>query len=100
MVFPDMKTTGLTLLSVKEFNKVKLGSGVRLFKCETCGRLTDSGMIIDRDIVEEGTSGEPEKNGYETWILCPECSQGVAFKVTKFADELFEDIEKLAETRK
>ncbi len=64
-------------------------------KCEACGRLADRGIIVDRDIVEEGVPGEIEKIGYERWVLCPECSRGILDKVNTFTDELINTIEGL-----
>lgn len=88
------QTIEVTRLRVREFNKITVGGGTRLLKCEACGRLTDKGVIVDRDIVEEGASGQLEKTGYERWMLCPECAQNILDKVNVFADKLIEDIQK------
>ncbi|WP_128860008.1 hypothetical protein [Methanocella paludicola] len=92
---PEIQTSEVTRLRIREFNKIKVGEGVRLLKCEACGKLTDSGIIIDRDIVEEGASGYLEKTGYERWTLCPECSTAVIEKTRAFTDGILEDIGKL-----
>ena len=85
----------VTRLRVREFNKVTVGGGVRLLKCEACGRLTDRGAIVDRDITEERTPGQVEKTGYERWVLCPECSNKILENVNAYADKLIEDIKKI-----
>lgn len=90
----DMQTPEVTRLRIREFNRVKLGSGVKLMKCEVCGRLTDHGMIIDRDVVEKGASGQLEKTGYERWTLCPECAQNIIEKVDRFTEEILDEVEK------
>ncbi len=91
----DLQTSEVTRLRIREFNRPKLGGGVRLLRCEACGKLTDHGIIIDRDIVEEGASGQLEKTGYERWTLCPECSQGIVDKAAAFTESLLQDIDKL-----
>jgi len=93
MAFPATQTSEAILLRVRIFNKLSLGSGVKLLKCESCGHMTDKGMVIDRDIVEQGPSGGTEKVGYERWILCPKCSEKLAIKVNDFSDELIKTIE-------
>ena len=95
MAFSSAHTTEVTRLRVREFNKLMVRGGTRLLKCEACGRLTDKGAIVDRDIVEEGASGQLEKTGYERWILCPECAQNVINKVNNFTDELIINIRQL-----
>jgi len=95
MAFASAHTTEVTRLRIREFNKITVGSGVRLLKCEACGRLTDKGVIIDRDVVEEGASGQHEKTGYERWILCSECSKTIINKANCFADELIKNIQQL-----
>ncbi len=92
---PEIQTSEVTRLRVREFNKVKAGAGIRLLKCEACGKLTDSGIIVDRDIVEEGASGHPEKTGYERWTLCPGCSKTIIEKTRAFTEGILEDIDKL-----
>jgi len=72
---PEIQISEVTRLRIREFNRIKAGTGIRLLKCEGCGKLTGSGVIIDRDIVEEGASGRLEKVGYERWTLCPDCSK-------------------------
>jgi uncharacterized radical SAM superfamily protein len=94
MASPAVQISESILLRARLFNRLSLGSGVKLLKCESCGRLTEKGMIIDRDIVEQGTSGRMEKVGYERWILCPECSGKLAIKINDFSDELINEIEK------
>ncbi len=89
---PEIQTSEVTRLRIREFNKIKAGSGIRLLKCEACGRLTDSGVIIDRDIVEEGASGHLEKTGYERWTLCPECSKDIIEKTESFTEDILKDI--------
>lgn len=81
-------------LCVREFNRITVGGGIRLLKCESCGKLTDKGVILDRDIVEEGASGQLEKVGHERWILCPECSRGFVEKANAFTEELLKGLEK------
>jgi DNA-directed RNA polymerase subunit RPC12/RpoP len=93
MVLPALEMSEAILLRARAFNKLSLGSGVRLLKCESCGRLTDSGFVIDRDILEPGPSGRLEKTGYERWILCPECGGKIMARVNDFSDALIEDIE-------
>jgi len=93
MALPALEMSEAILLRVRVFNKLSLGSGVRLLKCESCGRLTDSGLVVDRDIIEPGTSGRLEKTGYERWILCPECGGKVLARVNDFSDALIEEIE-------
>jgi hypothetical protein len=95
MHMPEIQISEVTRLRIREFNKIKAGGGIRLLKCEACGKLTDSGLIIDRDIVEEGASGHLEKTGYERWTLCPECSKTVIDKTRAFTDNILEDIGKL-----
>ncbi len=94
MPHSDIQTPEVTRLRIREFNRVKFGSGVKLVKCEVCGRLTDHGMIIDRDVVEKGASDELEKMGYERWTLCPECAQNIIDKVNRFTDEILDEVEK------
>lgn len=93
MAFASAYATEITRLRVREFNKLMVRGGTRLLKCEACGRLTDKGVIVDRDIVEEGASGQLEKTGYERWILCPECAQNVIDRVNCFTDELIQNIQ-------
>lgn len=93
MAFPALEMSEAILLRARIFNKLSLGSGVRLLKCESCGRLTDSGLVIDRDIVEPGPAGRLEKTGYERWILCPECAGKLIVKVNDFSDGLMKEIE-------
>jgi hypothetical protein len=81
-------------LCVREFNRITVGGGVRLLKCESCGKLTDRGIILDRDIVEETTPGQLEKVGHERWLLCPECSRGFVEKANAFTEELIKSLEK------
>jgi|SRR5271157_3359454 len=95
MATPDLQTTEVIRLRIREFNKVRLGSGVRLVKCEACDRLTDHGIIIDHDIIEEGLSGQLEKTGYERWTLCPGCAQKIMDKVNTFTDDILKNIENL-----
>jgi len=92
MHMPEMQTSEVTRLRIREFNKLKMGDGVRLLKCEACGKLTDHGIIIDRDIVEEGASGQLEKTGYERWTLCPECSKDIINQTQAFTDKIIQDI--------
>lgn len=94
MPLSDIRTPEVTRLRIREFNRVKLGSGVKLVKCEVCGHLTDHGTIIDWDILEKGESGQLEKTGYERWTLCPECAQNIIEKVNHFTDELLDELEK------
>ncbi len=96
MAFISARTVEITRLRVREFNKVTVGGGVRLLKCEACGRLTDTGAIVDRDIVEEGAQGQREKTGYERWVLCPECSKNIINKTNSFADEIIKNIQQIA----
>jgi hypothetical protein len=91
---PEMQTSEVTRLRIREFNKLKIGAGVRLLKCEACGKLTDHGIIIDRDIVEEGASGQLEKVGYERWTLCPDCARSIMDRTFEFTDEVLKDIAK------
>lgn len=95
MHMPEIQTSEVTRLRIREFNKIKAGGGIRLLKCEACGKLTDSGTIIDRDIVEEGASGHLEKTGYERWTLCPDCSKGIVEKANAFTENILHDIDKL-----
>lgn len=95
MHMPEMQTPEVTRLRIREFNKLKAGSGVRLLKCDACGSLTDHGIIVDRDIVEEGASGQLEKTGYERWTLCPECSKEIIDKTQGFTEDILIDIGKL-----
>ncbi len=90
-----MQTPEITRLRIREFNKLKLGSGVRLLKCEACGKLTDHGIIVDRDVVEEGASGQLEKTGYERWTLCPECGEAIIKKANAVTEDILQDIGKL-----
>ncbi len=92
---PEMQTPEITRLRVREFNKLKMGSGVRLLKCEACGKLTDHGIIIDRDVVEEGASRQLEKTGYERWTLCPECAGDIIKKTSIVTEDILQDINKL-----
>lgn len=92
MAFAREYAREITRLRVREFNKITAGGGVRLLKCEACGRLTDKGAIIDRDLVEEGMAGQPGKTGYERWILCPECAHDILDNVNSFTDKLIEGI--------
>jgi DNA-directed RNA polymerase subunit RPC12/RpoP len=96
MAFTGAHTVEVTRLRVREFNKIMVGGGTRLLKCEACGRLTDRGAIVDRDIVDEGVAGHLEKTGYERWILCPECSKNIINKANTFTDELIKNIQQLA----
>ena len=93
MASPAVQMSESILLRARLFNGLSLGSGVKLLKCESCGRLTEKGMIIDRDIVEQGASGRLEKIGYERWILCPECSGKLAIKINDFSNEIINEIE-------
>ncbi len=93
------QTNEVTRLRIREFNKVMVMGGVRLLKCEACGRLAEKGVIVDRDIVEAGVSGQLEKTGYERWILCPECSKDIINKTNGFADELIGEIQRLKSRR-
>ncbi len=95
MAIASAYTTEVTRLRVREFNKVIVGGGIRLLKCETCGRLTDHGVIIERDIVEEGASGQLEKTGYERWMLCLECAQPIMHKVNGFTEDIIGEINTL-----
>ena len=92
---PEMQTPEVTRLRIREFNNLKLGGGTRLLKCEACGKLTGHGFIIDRDIVEEGASGQLEKTGYERWTLCPECSRKIIEQSSIFIDGTLEEIHRL-----
>lgn len=92
---PEMQTSEVTRLRIREFNKMKMGGGTRLLKCEACGKLTDHGIIVDRDIVEEGASGQLEKTGYERWTLCPECSGDILEKSSAFIEETMKNIQQL-----
>jgi hypothetical protein len=92
---PEIQISEVTRLRIREFDKIKVGDGVRLLKCEACGKLTDTGLIIDRDIVEEGASGHLEKVGYERWTLCPDCSKTLTDKTRAFTENILEDIGKL-----
>jgi DNA-directed RNA polymerase subunit RPC12/RpoP len=95
MPSPEMQTSEVTRLRIREFNKLKLGGGTRLLKCEACGGLTDHGVIVDRDIVEEGASGQLEKTGYIRWTLCPDCSGKILEKTNAFSEEILKDIQKI-----
>jgi hypothetical protein len=95
MASRELQTSEVTRLRVREFNRLHIGGGVRLLKCEACGRLTDHGTIIDRDVVETGVSGSLEKTGYERWTLCPECSGDIMVKVDAFMEDILEDAGKL-----
>lgn len=90
----EMQTSEVTRLRIREFNKIKVGGGVRLLKCEACGRLTDHGIIVDRDVVEEGAGGQFEKIGYERWTLCPDCSRTIMARTVEFTEEILKDIDK------
>ncbi len=95
MAFSSAHTAEVTRLRIRDFSKVTLGGGIRLLKCEACGRLTSKGTIIDRDIVEEGAPERLEKTGYERWILCPECASKISDRVNTFANQLIEDVQKI-----
>lgn len=96
---PEMQTPEVTRLRIREFNRLKAGGGIRLLKCEACGRLSDRGIILDRDIVEEGASGQLEKTGIERWTLCSDCSRGIVERARAFAEEALADIREMAGER-
>jgi hypothetical protein len=95
MASRELQTSEVTRLRVREFNRLHIGGGVRLLKCEVCGGLTDHGTIVDRDLVEECVSGRLEKTGYERWILCPACAGKVIDKIKVSISGILSDIEKL-----
>ena len=90
-----MQTPEVTRLRIREFNQLKAGGGTRLFKCEACGKLTGHGLIVDRDIVEAGVSGQLEKTGYERWTLCPECASRIIERSELFIEETLREIQRL-----